>query len=390
MNRILNRRDVVLADPTLTAIERDAAARAARRMMDQAREALPPELAYLSEGLMAEAIVKAVEFARSSVSETTAKIYEDDWNAFTAWCAKRKAPSLPAPPVVVTSYLAECSSRMGRSGLNLVLAAIAFYHRRSGHPWASGDPAISLVIRSILRKQQRPVRPAAALGTDEITKLLKVCAAKDGGEPSLADLRDRALLLTCFAGGLRRSELVALDVEDLKLTADGMKLRIRRSKADQEGQGADVLISNGSNPVTCPAAAMRAWLKAGAITYGPVFRRITVAGVIEGRLTGNGVWRILQRRAGQAKLTVEDGSADHRISVGGLDPLAGDRRDPAAFSGPDFRGHTGLWGWITPSPPRLGMTCWLSAPCRCRRCRYSISTASTGRWIYSSISPKGR
>ena len=92
MNRILNRRDVVLADPTLTAIERDAAARAARRMMDQAREALPPELAYLSEGLMAEAIVKAVEFARSSVSETTAKIYEDDWNAFTAWCAKRKAP----------------------------------------------------------------------------------------------------------------------------------------------------------------------------------------------------------------------------------------------------------------------------------------------------------
>ncbi len=145
--------------------------------------------------------------------------------------------------------------------------------------------------------------------------MLKVCTPKDGGEPSLADLRDRALLLTWFAGGLRRSELVALDVEDVKLTADGMKLRIRRSKADQEGQGADVLISNGSRPATCPATAMRAWLQAGAITYGPVFRRITVAGVIEGRLTGNGVWRILQRRAGQAKLTVEDGE---RLSPHGM------------------------------------------------------------------------
>jgi site-specific recombinase XerD len=304
-----------LAETGLAVIERDAAERAARRLMEQAREALPPELAYLADGLMAEAVVKAVEFARHSVSETTEKIYADDWSAFRAWCAERKAPALPAHPVVVASYLSECSERMGRSGLRLILAAIGFYHRRTGHPWVSGDPTISTVMRSILRKQQRPVRPAAALASDEIIKLLEICRPAKGIEPSLADLRDRALLLTCFAGALRRSELVALDVEDMKITKDGVKLKIRRSKADQLGDGTEVLISNGSRAATCPAEAMRAWLKASAITYGPVFRRITAAGAIEGRLTGNGVWRIVRRRAEQAALTVDD---SERLSPHGM------------------------------------------------------------------------
>ena len=127
-------------------------------------------------------------------------------------------------------------------------------------------------------------------------------AIQRSAEPSLADLRDRALLLTCFAGGLRRSELVALDVEDLKITHDGIKLKIRRSKG-------------GSRPETCPVKAMRDWLKASAITYGPVFRRLTAAGAIEGRLTGNGVWRVLRRRAAQAELTVEEGE---RLSPHGM------------------------------------------------------------------------
>ncbi len=71
-----------MAETGLAVIERDAAERAARRLMEQAREALPPELAYLADGLMADAVVKAVEFARHSVSESTEKIYADDWNAF--------------------------------------------------------------------------------------------------------------------------------------------------------------------------------------------------------------------------------------------------------------------------------------------------------------------
>jgi len=52
---------------------------------------------------------------------------------------------------------------------------------------------------------------------------------------------------------------------------------------------------------------MEAWLRRAGIEYGPVFLRVTATGTLEGRLTGNGVWRILRRRAGLAGLVVPPG-----------------------------------------------------------------------------------
>lgn len=279
---------------------------AARRI---AGEALPPELAHLVDGAFGDALGKAIDFAQESVSPRTAKQYEADWNAFRTWCGSHRAPHLPAPPAVVAAYLAERSATRGRSGLRLILAAISHHHRRAGHLWSSGDPVIASVMRGILREQKRPVRPAAALTSAELRRLLAGC------EEDLAGLRDRALLLLGFAGALRRSELVALDHEDVRFTADGLVLRIRSSKADQEGEGADVGIARGSRPGTCPVRALEAWLRRAGIKYGPVFRRLTAAGTIEGRLTGNGVWWILRARAGAAGLTVDPGE---RLSPHGL------------------------------------------------------------------------
>jgi integrase len=131
----------------------------------------------------------------------------------------------------------------------------------------------------------------------------------------LADVRDRALLLTGFAGALRRSELVALDRHDIRFTDDGMVLRIRSSKADQEGEGADVGIARGSHPDTCPVRAMETWLRRADITYGAIFRRIRAGGRLDERLTGDGVWKILRRRAAVVELVVDDGE---RLSPHGL------------------------------------------------------------------------
>jgi integrase len=159
------------------------------------------------------------------------------------------------------------------------------------------------------------VRPAAALTSTEIHQLLATCGEDSGSPAGLPGLRDRALLLTCFAGGLRRFELVALDREDVRFTPDGLVLRIRQSKGDQEGEGADVGIARGSKPETCPVRAMEIWLRRAGIAYGPVFPRLIAAGTNEGRLTGNGVWKILRRRAALAGLTVDDGE---RLSPHGM------------------------------------------------------------------------
>jgi integrase len=222
---------------------------------------------------------------------------------------------LPAPPAIVAAYLAELAATLGRSGLRLILAAIAFQHRRAGHLWTARDPVIATVMRGILRAHERP---AAALTLAELRQLL----APIGDDPTglagparLAALRDRALLLTGQAGALRRSELVALDVEDVRFRNAAMVLRLRRSKGDQEGEGADVVIPRGAHPETCPVRAMEAWLRRSGIAYGAVFRRITAPGTIEARLTGNGAWKILRRRASAAGLTVDD---TERLSPHGL------------------------------------------------------------------------
>jgi site-specific recombinase XerD len=52
----------------------------------------------------------------------------------------------------------------------------------------------------------------------------------------LRGLRDRAILLLGFAGALRGSELVALNVEDLEETAEGLLVTIRRSKTSSGGR----------------------------------------------------------------------------------------------------------------------------------------------------------
>ena len=215
----------------------------------------------------------------------------------------------------MAAYLAHRAATLGRSGLRLILAAVAYHHRRSGHLWSSADPVIAAVMRGILRDQKRPVRPAAALTSTEIKTLLATCGEDPGGPAGLPGLRDRALLLIGFAGGLRRSELVALDRDDIRFTADGLVVRIRDSKTDQEGQGDDVGIARGERAETCPVRALETWLRRAGIAYGPVFLRLTAAGTKEGRLTGNGVWKILRRRAAQAQLTVDDGE---RLSPHGM------------------------------------------------------------------------
>jgi hypothetical protein len=84
------------------------------------------------------------------------------------------------------------------------------------------------------------------------------------------------------AGAFRRSELVALDVEDLEQGELGFRVTIRRSKTDQEGAGQTIAIVRGS--VACPITALKGWLTAAGITSGPIFRSVKRGGAVGGRL----------------------------------------------------------------------------------------------------------
>jgi len=68
--------------------------------------------------------------------------------------------------------------------------------------------------------------------------------------------RDAALLLVGFATAARRSELVGLAVGDVAAhRVDGLHLRLRTSKTDQEARGTVKAVPYGRDPVTCPPCA---------------------------------------------------------------------------------------------------------------------------------------
>ena len=113
--------------------------------------------------------------------------------------------------------------------------------RRSRHPLDTKHPAIRETLRGIGRKHGTPSRRVGRLTTAEVKRLSGACGT------DLAGARDRALFLLGFAGALRRSEFVALDVEHVTWTNHGMKLLIERSKTDTEGEGAEIAIPRGQS-----------------------------------------------------------------------------------------------------------------------------------------------
>jgi integrase len=108
--------------------------------------------------------------------------------------------------------------------------------------------------------------------------------------------RDRALLLTGFAGGFRRSEIVALDCSDFERVRQGLIVTLRRSKTDQEGAGRRVGIPFGQTR-HCPVLAIEGWFAVSRIETGPVFRPVDRHGrVAPQRLSGEAVSLVLKER----------------------------------------------------------------------------------------------
>jgi integrase len=272
---------------------------------------IPSELLTLVDGPLAEAVSKAADYAGKSIAPGTIATYKGDWSDFSQWARQQGVDPtiLPVHPVVVAAWLATLAPLLGRSALRRRIAAIAWHHRSLGHAWQAGHTAIRQTLTGIGREHPRAVRPSAALISADVKRLIAVCSG------DLAGLRDRALFLVGLAGAFRRSELVGIDVAHLRFEKDSVIVRIPRSKTDQAGEGADVALPRTRGQETCPVGALEAWLRRARIRRGPVFRRITAAGTIEGRLTGDGVYKILRVRAAAAKLTV---AAAERLSPHGL------------------------------------------------------------------------
>jgi site-specific recombinase XerD len=142
------------------------------------------------------------------------------------------------------------------------------------------------------------------------------------------------LLLLGFAGAFRRSELVTLDCEDIEESETSIKITIRHSKTDQEGQGATIAIVRGS--IACPVETLRAWRTAASITTGPLFRSIREGGKVGERLTDQSVAAIVKAHAERVGLDPKV-FAGHSLRAGFLTSAA--KRGASIFKMMDVSRH---------------------------------------------------
>lgn len=285
---------------------------ARKRQKIRLKGAEPPSSATeaMSAAKAAMSFAKSRRYQEEADAPATLRAYEVDYAAYVSWCEQLGFEAVPAQPDIVGAYLASAGEGYSMSTLRRRLAAIARTSRRLGHPLDAKHPAIRETLRGIARKHGQPARQSAALAVEEIKRL---CAACDD---SLTGVRDRAIFLVCFAGALRRSELVGLDVHHIKETVEGMTLLIPRSKTDKKGEGQSVSLAYGQSKETCPVSALQAWLTLASIRSGPIFRKINRGGNLQSRrLCADAIRQILLKRAKMAGLT---GSLLEPISPHGM------------------------------------------------------------------------
>ena len=222
---------------------------------------------------------QARAFQRAGKAKSTQRAYLSDAGLFTAWCTEHGLDPMPATPLAVLEFLTHEATRGAKaSTIARRLAAIRYAHKLAGEVDPTDDEGLREGLRGIRREiGTRPTQKAAATADVLAALLMRT-------PDTLTGQRDRALLALGFAGAFRRSELVALDVQDLREDPEGLRVLVRRSKTDQEGRGLEKAIPHGR--FIRPVALVREWLDAAGITEGPVFRPVNKAGRVEPRRLG--------------------------------------------------------------------------------------------------------
>lgn len=213
----------------------------------------------------------AQAFAENATAPATRRAYRADFQTFAAWCDAHGVPPMAATASQVASFLADqAEAGVKASTLARRVAAIRYAYRLKGLEPPTGGEAVRTVLRGIRRTLGAAKDQKAPMTADILVELLRSIPDTITGK------RDCALLALGFAGAFRRSELVALHVADLTETPDGLRVLIRRSKTDQDGEGQEIAVPNGTR--LRPVQAVKDWLTAAGITGGPVFRRIRRGG----------------------------------------------------------------------------------------------------------------
>jgi|TARA_R100000935_G_C2816058_1_gene157393 integrase len=240
---------------------------------DDDRITLPVHVA--GSGTLDRLIDTARDYAKASTAENTNKAYAADWKHFARWCRLKGAEPLPPSSEMIGLYLADLaaptngSPTLSVSTIERRLSGLAWNYAQRGFTLDRKNRHIASVLAGIKRKHARPPVQKEAILAEDILAMVATLPY------DLRGLRDRAILLIGYAGGLRRSEIISLDVHKDDTPGSGGWIEIMEKGAlltlNAKTGWREVEIGRGSKNQTCPVHALEQWLHFAKIDFGPVF-----------------------------------------------------------------------------------------------------------------------
>jgi site-specific recombinase XerD len=269
---------------------------------------------------------RAREYIKHSARPNTRRAYAAQLKQWLAWCEARGSQPFPADPASVANYLAErAGAGQSVSTLRTVVAAIKAGHSAQGLAFDTQAPEIAKTLRGVSNASPKLPRQAEPIRGADILELMSTTDATPAGQ------RDAALLALGYVFALRRSELVALDLETLgtgqgvlRITAKTMEIAFAISKTGT-GEPQVVAVPRAENAEA--VKAVEAWIETASIQRGePILRHVIKGGAIGGRLHLQSVAKIIKARVGEhyrrhgapeAKATIEAARfSGHSLRVG--------------------------------------------------------------------------
>jgi site-specific recombinase XerD len=275
-------------------------------------ESNPSSNLNLATKLLQETIVK-IDGAYAS---STIRAYKADFTDFTNFCHEKNANALPAEPNLVVRYICQLTgSTRSSASIRRALCGLSAIHKLNRFNDPTKDPDVTLEMRRMHRKLGRSSRQAGSINSDTLDRLLLTT------DDSIRGIRDRALLLVAYDTLCRRSELVSLQVKDIKINIkngiETSSILLRKSKTDQDSTGKWLHLSPRAH------LAMVVWMKelpeGQEILFCGLNRALDFSAHI-GAGQINRIYKRIARKAGLDESAIE-GISGHSMRVGAAQDL---------------------------------------------------------------------
>ena len=211
---------------------------------------------------------------KSSKANNTIRAYKSDFNDFSLFCIQNGFKSLPSEPKIVSLYLTHLSTKdIKMSTLKRRLVSIGVIHKLKGYYLDTKHPSIIENIMGIKRRKGSVQKGKKPILINNLKNIINVI--DEGKKDEIKKIRDRSIILIGFSGGFRRNEIVSLDYDDLDFVPEGLKIRLKRSKTDQFGEGTLKGLPYFNSSQYCPVLSLKKWIETSNIKSGPLFRRFS-------------------------------------------------------------------------------------------------------------------